>query len=73
MLARTIASYIEKNMNSKIGVQGAMLIGTNEMVIVRRLRMTPTKRVKKGEGERVRMSLLMRTLKALKREKFLCL
>jgi hypothetical protein len=47
MLARTIASYIEKNMNSKIGVQGAMLIGTNEMVIVRRLRMTPTKRVKK--------------------------
>jgi hypothetical protein len=73
MLARTIASYIEKNMNSKIGVQGAMLIGTNEMVIVRRLRMTPTKRVKKGEGERVRMSLLIRTLKALKREKFLCL
>jgi hypothetical protein len=71
MLARTIASYIEKNMNSKIGVQGAMLIGTNEMVIVRRLRMTPTKRVKKGEGERVRMSLLIRTLKALKREKFL--
>jgi hypothetical protein len=73
MLARTIASYIEKNMNSKIGVQGAMLIGTDEMVIVRRLRMTPTKRVKKGEGERVRMSLLIRTLKALKREKFLCL
>jgi hypothetical protein len=71
MLARTITSYIEKNMNSKIGVQGAMLIGTNEMVIVRRLRMTPTKRVKKGEGERVRMSLLIRTFKALKREKFL--
>jgi hypothetical protein len=34
-------------MNSKIGVQGAMLVGTNETVIVRRLRMTPTKRSKK--------------------------
>jgi hypothetical protein len=29
MLARTIASYIEKNMNSTISVQGAMLLGTN--------------------------------------------
>jgi hypothetical protein len=47
MLAQTIASYIEKNTNSKIGVQGAMLVGTNEMIIVRRLRMTPTKRAKK--------------------------
>ncbi len=47
MLARTIASDTEKNMNSKIGVQGAMLVNTNEMVIVRRLRMTPTKRAKK--------------------------
>jgi hypothetical protein len=50
MLARTIASYTEKNMNSKIGVQGAMLVNTNEMVIVRRLRMTPTKRAKKRLG-----------------------
>jgi hypothetical protein len=73
MLARTIASYIEKNMNSKIGVQGAMLVGTNETVILRRLRMTPTKRAKKGKGERGRISLLIRTLKALKREKFLLL
>jgi hypothetical protein len=71
MLAQTIASYIEKNMNSKIGVQGAMLVGTNETVILRRLRMTPTKRAKKGKGERGRISLLIRTLKALKREKFL--
>jgi hypothetical protein len=69
MLARTIASYIEKNMNSKIGVQGAMLVGTNEMITMRRLRITPTKRAKKGEGERGRMSLLIMTLKALKREK----
>jgi hypothetical protein len=73
MLARTIASYTEKNMNSKIGVQGAMLVGTNEKIIVRRLRMTPTKRAKKGEGERGRMSLLITTLKALKREKFMLL
>jgi hypothetical protein len=57
-------------MNSKICLQGAMLVGTNEMIIVRRLRMTPTKRAKKVEGERGRMSLLIRTLKALKREKF---
>jgi hypothetical protein len=58
------------NMNSKISVQGAMLVGTNETVTVRRLRMTPTKRAKKDEGERGRMSLLIRTLKALKRETF---
>jgi hypothetical protein len=55
-------------MNSKIGVQGAMLVGTNEMITVRRLMMTPTKRAKKA-----RMSLLITTLKALKREKFMFL
>jgi hypothetical protein len=38
------------------------------MIIVRRLRMAPTKRAKKVEGERGRMSLLIMTLKALKRE-----
>jgi hypothetical protein len=70
MLARTIASYTEKNTNSKIGIQGAMLVSTNKIITVGRLRMTPTKRAKKGEGERGRMSLLIRTLKALKREKF---
>jgi hypothetical protein len=70
MLARTIASYTEKNTNSKIGVEGAMLVTANETITVRRLRMTPTKRAKKGEGERGRMSLLNTTLKALNREKF---
>jgi hypothetical protein len=70
MLARTIASYTEKNTNSKIGVQGAMLVSTNEMITVRRLGMTTTKRAKKGRDERGRMSLPTRTLKALKREKF---
>jgi hypothetical protein len=37
----------KKNTNSKIGVQGAMLVDTNKMIIVRRLRMTLTKRAKK--------------------------
>jgi hypothetical protein len=69
MLARTNASYNEKNTNSNIGVQDAMLVGTNEMITVRRLRMIPIKRVKKGEGERQRMSLLIRTLNAPNREK----
>jgi hypothetical protein len=41
-------------MNSKIGVQGAMLVDTNKTI----------------EGERGRMSLPIRTLNALKREKF---
>jgi hypothetical protein len=40
------------------------------LIIVKRLRMTPTKRAKKDKGERGRMSLLIKTLKALKREKF---
>jgi hypothetical protein len=70
LLARTIVSYTEKNINLKIGVQSAMLVGTNETITVRRLRMTTTKRAKKGEGERERMSLLITTLKDLKREKF---
>jgi hypothetical protein len=52
MLVRTIASYTEKNMNLKIGVQRAMLIDTNETITVRRLRLTPTKRTIKGKDER---------------------
>jgi hypothetical protein len=59
--------------NSKIGVQGAMLVGINKTVTVRRLRMTPTKRAKKGKGKRGRMSLLIMTLNAPKREKLLLL
>jgi hypothetical protein len=70
MLIRTIASYIEKNINLKIGAQRVMLVDTNETIIVRRLRMTPTKRAIKGNGERGKMPLLTRTLKGLKREKF---
>jgi hypothetical protein len=57
-------------MNSKIDFQGTMLVSINETIIVRRLRMTPTKRAKKGKDERGRISLPIMTLKALKREKF---
>jgi hypothetical protein len=48
MLALTIASYTKRNMNSKIGVQGAMVVDTNEMITVRRLRMSLTKTAKKA-------------------------
>jgi hypothetical protein len=47
-----------------------MLVGTNKTITMRRLGMTPTKRAKKGKEESVRMSLPIRTLKALQREKF---
>jgi hypothetical protein len=70
MLTRTIASYTKNNTNSKIGVQGAMLVSTNKMIIVRNLGMTPTKSAKNSEGKRGRMSLLIMTLKSIKREKF---
>jgi hypothetical protein len=43
---------IEKNTNSEIGVQCAMLVGTNKTITVRRLRMTPRKRAKKAWAKR---------------------
>jgi hypothetical protein len=49
MLVQTIASYIEKNMNLKIGVQRAMLVDTNKTITVRWLRMTPIKKAIKGK------------------------
>jgi hypothetical protein len=70
MLARTIASYTEKNMNSKRSVQHAMLVGTNRMITVRRLRKICAIR---GKDERGRMLLLIKILKGLKREKFMSL
>jgi hypothetical protein len=48
-----------------------MLVDTNETITVRGLRMTPTKRAIKGKDERGRMPLSIRTLKGLKREKFM--
>jgi hypothetical protein len=58
-------------MNSKIGVQHAILVDTNETITMRRLRMTPTKRTIKGKDKRGRVPLPIKTLKGLKREKFL--
>jgi hypothetical protein len=55
------------NTNSKIGVQDSMLVGTNKMITVRRLMMSPTKR-EKSMDERGRMPLPIRTLNALKRK-----
>jgi hypothetical protein len=52
MYALTIASYTEKNTNSKIGVHGGMLVGTNKTITMRRLRMTLTKRAKKGKDKK---------------------
>jgi hypothetical protein len=67
MLARTIASYIEKNIDSKINVQGAMLVSTNRMTALRKI---PT--IIRGKDGRERTLLLqIKTVKVLKREKFL--
>jgi hypothetical protein len=67
MLARTIASYTKKNMNSKISVQGAMLVGTNRTTTLRKI---PT--ITRGKDGRGRTPLLqIKTIKGLKREKFL--
>jgi hypothetical protein len=54
-------------MNSEISVQGAMLVGTNGMTILRNI---PT--IIRGKDERGRIPLLqIKTVKGLKREKFL--
>jgi hypothetical protein len=67
MLARTIASYAEKNKNSKICIQGAMLVGTNGTTTLRKI---PT--IIRGNDGRGRISLLqIKTVNGLKREKFL--
>jgi hypothetical protein len=47
-----------------------MLVDTNETITVRRLRMISIKRVIKGKDKRGRMSLTIKRLKGLKREKF---
>jgi hypothetical protein len=67
MLVWTIASYTKKNTNSKINVQGAMLVGTNRMTTLRKI---PT--IIRGKGGRGRTPLLqIKIVKGLKREKFL--
>jgi hypothetical protein len=67
MLARTIASYTEKNTNSMISVQGAMLVSANGMTTLRKI--LTIIREKDGRG---RTPLLqIKTIKGPKREKFL--
>jgi hypothetical protein len=56
-------------MDSNIGVQGAMLIGTNEMITVRRLRMTPTKKEKKRQGPKRKNATLDQDIKGSKERK----
>jgi phage regulator Rha-like protein len=69
MLARTIAYYTENNTNLKISVQVAMLVGTNETTILRKI---PT--IIRRKDRRGRTPLLqIKTVKGLKREKFLLL
>jgi hypothetical protein len=67
VLARTIASYTEKNTNSKISVQGAMLVGTNGTTTLSKI---PT--IIRGKDGRGKIPLLqIKIIKGLKREKFL--
>jgi hypothetical protein len=67
MLARTIGSYTENNMNSKISVQGAMLAGTNGMTTLSKI---PT--IIRGKDGRGKTPLLqIKKIKSLKREKLL--
>jgi hypothetical protein len=62
-----MASDTKKNMNSKVSVQGAILVGTNGMTTLRKI---PT--IIKGKDGRERTSLLqIKNVKGLKREMFL--
>jgi hypothetical protein len=53
-------------MNSKIGVQGAMLVSTNRMTTLRKI---PT-RIRGKDGRGRTPLLQIKTVKGLKREKF---
>jgi hypothetical protein len=67
MLAWTIASYTKKNTNSKISVQGAMLVGTKRMTTLSKI---PT--IIRGKDGRGKTPLLqIKTIKGVKREMFL--
>jgi hypothetical protein len=48
MLSQTIASYTKKNTNSKISVQGAILVDTNGMTTLRKICI-----IIRGKDERV--------------------
>jgi hypothetical protein len=67
MLARTIASYTEKNMNSEISVHGVMLVSTNGMITLRKI-----STIMRGNDGGGRTPLLeIKTIRGLKREMFL--
>jgi hypothetical protein len=67
MLAQTIESYTKNNTNSKISVQGSMLVGTNGTTTLWKI---PT--IIRGKDGRGRTPLLqIKIVKGLKREKFL--
>jgi hypothetical protein len=62
-----MASYIKKNTNSNISVQGAMLVSTNGTTTLRKI-----PRIITGKDGRGKTPLLqIKTVKGLKREKFL--
>jgi hypothetical protein len=67
MLTRTLASYTKKNTNSKISVQGAMLVSTNGTTTLRKIPI-----IIRGKDGRGRTPLLqIDSQGSLKREKFL--
>jgi hypothetical protein len=68
MLIQTIASYTERNTNSKRILQHAMLINTNGMMIVRRLRKI---RAIRGKDRRGRTPLWIKIFMGKKREAFM--
>jgi hypothetical protein len=70
MLAWTIAFYTEKNTNSKISVQGAMLVGINGTTTLRKIP-TIIRKVVDGRQWKISMLLQIKIVKGLKREKFL--
>jgi hypothetical protein len=53
MLAQTIPSYTEKNTISKISVQSAMIVGTNEMTTLSKIH-----KIVRGKDGRGKASLL---------------
>jgi hypothetical protein len=67
MLARTIAFYTEKNTNSNISVQGAMLVSTNGMTTLRKIPII----IRGKDGRGITPLLQIKIVKGLKREKFL--
>jgi hypothetical protein len=69
MLVQTIASYTERNTNSKIVVQGAMLVGTNRSTKLRKIPTIIRGKDSQGSKERKVPALLMWYLPVIDRLK----